>query len=322
MSRCFCLLCALAALLGSLTGCGPGRPLARAGDEIIVAGQMFHTGTRVVTYLEPKGYNAYRCYNHFDPTKTEPRSPADKGNPNRFSQTRQNLPEDLQKAVDAKGWTLENVQKQVDLFVIHYDVCGTSQQCFYILHDIRGLSVHFMLDLDGTVYQTLDLAERAWHAGSANDRSIGVEIANMGGRASPEKLMEWYCLDARGWPMVKFPESFTRRELLTPNFVAKPSRKDPVEGTINGSHVYQYDFTNQQYTALSRLTAALHRILPRIELAVPRGPDGAVIADVLPDEQFKAFHGLVGHWHVIKTKPDPGPAFDWDRVLNGARRAL
>src|SRR5437868_139953 len=31
-----------------------------AGDEIIVAGQRFHTGTRVVTWLEPGGYNAYR----------------------------------------------------------------------------------------------------------------------------------------------------------------------------------------------------------------------------------------------------------------------
>jgi len=37
-------------------------------------------------------------------------------------------------------------------------------QCFKVLHDHRDLSVHFMLDLDGTIYQTLDLKERAWHA--------------------------------------------------------------------------------------------------------------------------------------------------------------
>ena len=37
-----------------------------------------------------------------------------------------------------------------------------------------------MLDLDGTIYQTLDLKEGAWHATVANGRSIGIEIANIG----------------------------------------------------------------------------------------------------------------------------------------------
>jgi len=35
-----------------LAGCvtvRPGTPAKRVGDEIIVAGQLFHTGTRVVT---------------------------------------------------------------------------------------------------------------------------------------------------------------------------------------------------------------------------------------------------------------------------------
>ena len=37
-----------------------------------------------------------------------------------------------------------------------------------------------MLDLDGTIYQTLDLKERAWHATTSNSRSVGIEIANIG----------------------------------------------------------------------------------------------------------------------------------------------
>ncbi|MBI4579485.1 MAG: N-acetylmuramoyl-L-alanine amidase [Planctomycetes bacterium] len=303
-------------------GCSPGWPAMRVGDEIIVAGQMFHTGTRVVTYLEPRGYNAYRCYNHFDASKTMPSNPADKDNPNRYSPTRRDLADDVKAGVDEQGWTLENLRQQVDLFVIHYDVCGTSAQCFYVLHDARGLSVHFMLDLDGTVYQTLDLAERAWHAGTANDRSVGVEIAHWGAFTSADQAKEGYACDKSGWPYVTFPESFSRRELLTPSFTARPARKDIIEGAINGRVRYQYDFTNEQYAALIKLTATLHRVLPRIELAVPRGPDGRVIPDVLPDEQFKTFHGLVGHWHVIKEKQDPGPAFDWDRVLTGARWAI
>ena len=78
------------------------------------------------------------------------------------------------------GWDLPLLQRVVDQFVIHFDVCGTSRQCFKVLQDMRGLSVHFMLDLDGTIYQTLDLKERAWHATSSNSRSVGIEIANIG----------------------------------------------------------------------------------------------------------------------------------------------
>jgi N-acetyl-anhydromuramyl-L-alanine amidase AmpD len=82
--------------------------------------------------------------------------------------------------VKEQGWTLSDLQEQVDQFVIHFDVCGTSRQCFKILHDIRGLSVQFMCDIDGTIYQTLDLKESAWHATISNSRSVGIEIANLG----------------------------------------------------------------------------------------------------------------------------------------------
>ena len=32
----------------------------RSGDEIVVAGQLFHTGTRVVTWMDSGGHDAYR----------------------------------------------------------------------------------------------------------------------------------------------------------------------------------------------------------------------------------------------------------------------
>ena len=31
------------------------------------------------------------------------------------------------------------------------------------------------------------------------------------------------------------------------------------------------------------------------------------------------YHGLLGHYHVQLDKQDPGPAFQWDRVVEGAR---
>jgi len=309
-----------------MAGCGEEEMrIQRHGDEIVVAGQLFHIGTPVVLWLDPDGYDAYRARCHFNPDEYFPSHPAAPGNPNRYND-RHPVSEELAKKVQQEGWTLENLQQQVDLFVYHYDACGTSARCFKVLHDLRGLSVHFMLDLDGTIYQTLDLKERAWHAGNANDRCIGVEIANIGAyrEEKRETLDQWYALDEDGWPYVTFPLDLDVMEthLRTPGFIARPARKQLISGTINGRRLYQYDYTNEQYEALIKLTAAIHRIFPRIPLRVPRNPDGSIRMDVLPPDELREFSGFLGHQHLIKVKVDPGPAFNWQRVIDGARREL
>src|SRR4051812_50217838 len=51
-----------------LAGCHLARPrtfVPRKGDEIVVAGQLFHTGARVVTWMDPGGYDAYRTERRF-----------------------------------------------------------------------------------------------------------------------------------------------------------------------------------------------------------------------------------------------------------------
>jgi N-acetylmuramoyl-L-alanine amidase len=313
----------LLAAIVCVAGCvRTGDPLKRKGDEIIAAGQMFHTRARVVTWLDANGYDAYRCYRRFDPAaQTMPANAEDVGNPNRYSQ-RRHLPPEVAESITQDGWTLHNLQETVDQFVIHYDVAGTSRQCFKILHDMRGLSVPFLLDLDGTIYQTLDLKERAWHAGTANDRSVGIEIANMGAYPNMKVLDEWYVPDATGWPRITFPGWVTETGIRTPNFVARPARRDPIHGTINGHELVQYDFTPEQYVALSKLTATLVRIFPKMRLDVPRDENGVIRPNTLSSEELASYEGLLGHWHVTTVKTDPGPAFDWDRVIRGAQHEL
>ncbi|MEP0843387.1 MAG: N-acetylmuramoyl-L-alanine amidase [Phycisphaerae bacterium] len=321
---------AVALMLSIGAGCSwpghrPGSPLARTGDEIMAAGQLFHTGTRVVLFCDPKGYDAYRAEPVFEPPAPATRPArgrtrsADQPDPvgQRYNQ-RSRLSNALQAAVATHGWTLENLQAHVDQFVIHYDVAGTSRLCFKVLQDLRNLSVPFMLDVDGTVYQTLDLKERAWHATVANDRSVGIEIAHMGAYSTPEALNRWYALDETGWPYCLLPGK--ESGVLTPGFIGRPARKEIITGQIHGRTLYQYDFTHQQYEALIRLTAALHRVLPRMKIDVPRNPDGTVRTNVLTPQELADWSGLIGHYHVQTNKTDPGPAFDWDRVITGARR--
>ena len=278
------------------------EPPADADDCIVVAGRRVSIGTRVVTWDEPGGYSAYRQGKHFD------RSAGLDGE-KRYG-TRPGDPQELAA-----------LQDQVHQFVVHYDVCGTSRQCFKVLQDLRNLSVHFMLDVDGTIYQTLDLKERAWHATVANDGAVGVEIAHPGAWRSPlnADMRRWYERDAQGWRM-KFPAWMQETGVRTEGFVPRPARPEFQSGVVQGAEYHQFDFTAEQYAALAKLVAGLNKALPRIRVRAPRDDSGAIVNRALPRAQLDAFDGVLGHFHVQTNKQDPGPAFQWDRVLQEARR--
>jgi len=344
---------ALAALSMILTGCvRPGTELARRGDEIAVCGRLFHTGAPVVLWTDPGGYDAYRIEKRFAPWERAAWRPPEKGDdgpgsPNRYGirfapklgEDGKPLPgneltTDEFERIRGGGWDLDLLRKHVDQFVLHYDVCGVSRQCFHVLHDERGLSVQFMLDIDGTIYQTMDAKERAWQATICNDRSIGVEIANIGAYGEHERnpFAQWYATarmpSARGsgdsmeQTRITIPPRLGDGGVRTSGFIGYTARPEPVVGDIQGRAVRQYDFTPQQYESLIKLTAALHRVLPRIELDYPRDDQGRLVTSQLSAEALASFHGVLGHYHIQKEKTDPGPAMQWDKVINGARRKL
>src|SRR3954447_13806546 len=188
-----------------------GSRVERRGDEIVVCGQLYHTTTPVVLWSDPGGYDAYRLERRFvppDQANTPPPERKAQGRGNRFSLRRRGLSEEKVERVRGGGWDLPLLRKAVDQFVIHFDARGTSRRCFEVLHDLRGLSVHFMLDLDGTIFQTLDVKEGAWHATIANGRSIGIEIANVGAypMSGPSPLDTWYRPGAGGAVSIVIPD--------------------------------------------------------------------------------------------------------------------
>lgn len=373
------LLLLLAVLVAGASGCTlrEGSELERTGDEIVVAGRYFHSGTRVVLWTDPGGYDAYRVEKRFAPwdkAQFDAWKDASKGKktaadgpkgPERFGLrfaeagrgaggTGEKLDDETLQRVRGGGWTLEDVQRHVDQFVLHYDVCGCSRQCFNILHDHRGLSVHFMLDLDGTIYQTLDVKERAWHATTSNDRSVGVEIASPGAMAAPADpvaagwtvgmdgtllgapakttLGDWYARDANGGVRLVLPKWLGDGGLATrgPNgepfaaWVVPPGSYDAgmCVGVVQGQRLAQYPFTPQQREALVKLTATLCQVLPGIRPDCPREADGRVASAKLPDDRLAQFTGVMGHYHLQTDKIDPGPALDFEALIRATREEL
>jgi N-acetyl-anhydromuramyl-L-alanine amidase AmpD len=186
------------------------------------------------------------------------------------------------------------------------------------------LSVHFLLDLDGTIYQTLDARERAFHATTSNNRSVGIEIANIGAfeKTNLAALVQWYTNDSQGQTVIAIPKRFGPNPLRNREASLRPARNDVIEGSVQDKILRQHDFTPEQYQALIHLTAALCRVFPKIQCDCPRDASGQPASRKLPDAILAQYHGVLGHDHIQTNKIDPGPAFQWDYVISSSRNAL
>ena len=126
-------------------------------------------------------------------------------------------------------WSKKPLRKPVQ-FVNHWDATLSSEACARIINK-RGLSMHFLIDNDGTIYQMLDIQHPAWQAGSKfwNTNGIGVEISN----AYYTKYQNWYVKNGFG---------------------ERPIVKSEVHGSNLGKHL---DFYPVQLEALAALWEAV-----------------------------------------------------------------
>ena len=321
-------------LAGSCTGRDPAlddegeaqalETSTESAGYLVLGGQHVPVSVPVVHWFDPGGYSAYGT------------APGTGTNPPAGLRYRpgRDVPEglfapDVTERLRLGRASAAELSAFVDQFVIHYDVCGTSEVCFRVLQKVRGLSVHFLCDLDGTLYQTLDLVDQAWHAAQANPRSIGVEVAQIGAYAPGDEagaahFAEWYQEDASGdgSTAITLPARFGDGGLRSPVRARTTATPGKTRGRLHGSELEQYDFTAAQYESLAALAAGLATALPGIQLDAPREPDGAILTRALDDEELAAWSGLLGHAHITAYKIDPGPAFRWEALLAAARAQL
>lgn len=257
--------------------------------KVFVAGKPFDCDAKVVTWHE-SGWDssAERCV--LEPGRcaggvSAYSEKAINRRPNRFWY-RPGLPHN-------KHPDLKAVQKIVRMFTIHHDGCPDARTCFKVLHDERGISCHFIIDNDGTIYQTLDLGLMGFQAAGFNPHSIGVELCNRG--------------DAKKYPGYYEQGRQTRGRKRTTSTVK-----------VHG-HVYlAYDFNPEQVQALEELARCLRYALPNLPVDYPKDPKnpGQQAWGEIPNP--KAFSGYMGHYHQTLRKWDPGP-FDFKKFCDRVR---
>ena len=176
-----------------------------------------------------------------------------------------------------KGFKRMFEKRDPSFFVCHWDVCLSSESCFKVLQN-RGLSVHFLIDNDGTIYQLMDMNDVAYHAGSKkwNDRSIGVEISN----AYYPKHQDWYVKQGLG-----------ERPLIT-DAVVHGEKLDPFTG-----------FYPQQIEALKALMRAVNKATG-IPLKTPLDRSKGTNTTVSKKAASGDFEGFISHYHLTNRKID------------------
>jgi N-acetylmuramoyl-L-alanine amidase len=242
-------------------------------SEIIVCGKRYDVEHPVVTFDDEDGLSAYVPHRTDDISEIYAYDPAP-GLSQRATRYR------TRRAMGQNSTSLSMLRQVVRQFVVHLDGCMSAKMCYEVLHNQRGLSVHFMVDNDGTIYQTLDLVHCAFHAGGVNEVSVGVEMQNKGDAA-------------------RYPKAY-------------PDGRNKVTCRIHGQQFLAYDFTDPQYEAMIKLCRAITRILD-IPLTSPH-KDGQPVWTTIPD--VRSYRGFIGHYHIIEEKWDPGP-WDFQRFLHG-----
>jgi hypothetical protein len=168
-------------------------------------------------------------------------------------------------------------KRQIRLFVNHWDVCLNSRDCQSIL-DNRGISVHFLIDNDGTIYQTLDMQHGGFHAGKdkVNRASVGVEISN----AYYPKYQDWYVRNGYG------------------------ERSMVEDATVHGVTLDPFmDFYPVQMEALKALWVAIHDSTA-VEYKAPLDSNGNTSTVYEQSVAYGSFAGFISHYHVSKQKID------------------
>ena len=168
-------------------------------------------------------------------------------------------------------------KRNIRLFVNHWDVCLNSKSCNDILNR-SGISVQFLIDNDGTIYQTMDMQHGAWHAGSerVNRASVGVEISN----AFYPKYADWYVQNGYG-----------ERPMVDDAWV-NGVKLDPFMG-----------FYPEQIEAAKALWKAVASA-SNVKLKTKLNQFGKVSTKYEKEIVYGKFEGVISHYHCYKGKID------------------
>jgi len=170
----------------------------------------------------------------------------------------------------------------VSCIVFHYTAGNTLESAINGLNANKASS-HYIIDTDGTIIQTVNESDRAWHAGDStwngtsyvNSFSIGIEIVNFGyGAADESGLYRNYTLT-----------SGTGTTML----MKETTNLEPVKPLDHRPETSTYSWAKFPYVQAASAFLLAYDIASRHSIGI---------------------ESIIGHEHISPgRKLDPGPAF-------------
>jgi len=184
------------------------------------------------------------------------------------------------------------IKRQPTMIVTHWDAALSAKSCHDILKR-RGISTHFVIDNDGTIYQMIDTSCVGWHAGNrkVNARSIGIDFSN----AFYTKYQGHY-----------IRKGFDERPLITDSHV---------HGVKLEEHLGYYPVQIEAYKAL------LRALMDHYPIAAEYPCDGEteeLLLGVHQDSANADFSGVVCHYHLTRRKIDCA-GLELDKIIKELR---
>ncbi len=163
-------------------------------------------------------------------------------------------------------------ERNVNLMVLHWDVCLSSKSCASILSK-RGLSCTYLIDNDSTIYVCMDSQHVPYCNGRGfNGQGVGVEISNA---YYVDKYQSWYVRNG-----------FGERPVIT-------------DGHVHGRSMSPFlGFYPEQLEACAALIEAVSRAMD-IPLIIP-DTEYAVDSKASSGD----WSGTCAHYHLTRNKID------------------
>lgn len=172
------------------------------------------------------------------------------------------------------------------MIVTHFDVCLSANSCHRVLEK-KGISSHFVIDNDGTIYQMVDTQHTAWHAGNrkVNKAAIGIDLSN----GVYTKYQSWYRKNKLG---------------------ARPVLR---RVKVHNTYIEEcLGFYPAQIGAFKALVKALCKHY-EIPIEMPMDENGKVLRAVSREAANGKFRGIINHFHITRGKWDAAN-LDWDTL--------
>ena len=198
----------------------------------------------------------------------------------------------VQKPLPSNCFKKIETERKPQMAVVHWDAALSSESCYNVLKS-RGISTHFSIDNDGTIYQFADANDVTWHAGPVSD-----DIALLTKKdVKVPKGLSWnnisIGIDISNAYYTKYASVYEKR-----GFAKRPI----IKSRCHGMQLEHLGYYPEQIKAFTNLIKALchHYDIPL---------DCPVSGDKLVDTIYKPaclgqYNGVVNHYHLTTNKID------------------